>query len=362
MKLRRPFRSVEPTFFAGLLDDPVLLLNVRPEGRSILVDCGRIHHLAKRHIKAIGTVFVTHAHMDHFMGFDTLLRSLHVSPRILELFGPPQMAERVGHKLASYDWNLSEPWWCSIRVTEVYPDRLERSIFSGPEGFARKEEVSTPREGSIILKRDAITVEGDLCDHRIPSLILRFTEKAPFLIDEERMEREGVAKGPWLREFKRLVCSGDADGRSIAILRRRGESAVEETVADAGKLFEAIRSDRPPASLGYISDVGFSEENLARIAKLMKGVSLLVCECSHLAGEKEKARLSHHLCTLDVNRIVDELRPPLFLPMHLSKTYLGRTRHLYEELGMPDGVELLRLPDYQTPRPVMACELAEAPL
>ena len=71
MPRRLPFRCIEPYFFAGLLDDPVLLLKVRPLGRSLLFDCGRIHHLAKRVIRNLDAVFISHAHMDHFMGVDS---------------------------------------------------------------------------------------------------------------------------------------------------------------------------------------------------------------------------------------------------------------------------------------------------
>ena len=34
------FRYLQPSFFAGLLDDPVLYIQVRPTGRGLLFDCG----------------------------------------------------------------------------------------------------------------------------------------------------------------------------------------------------------------------------------------------------------------------------------------------------------------------------------
>ncbi len=82
------FRYLEPSFFAGLLDDPVLWIKVRPLGRALLFDCGQIHHLAKRLIKAVDALFISHAHMDHFMGLDTFTRNIHVSPKTIEIFGP----------------------------------------------------------------------------------------------------------------------------------------------------------------------------------------------------------------------------------------------------------------------------------
>ena len=89
----------------------------------------------------------------------------------------------------------------------------------------------------------------------------------------------------------------------------------------------------------------------------MEGVTLLVCECSFLAEEREKARISRHLCTTDLNYLMERLRPPYVLPMHLSKSYSACTETLYEELHAPPGVTIVRLPEHVAPRPLMACEV-----
>jgi ribonuclease Z len=53
---------------------------------------------------------------------------------------------------------------------------------------------------------------------------------------------------------------------------------------------------------------------------------------------------------------VDRLRPPFFLPMHLSKSYIHHCQRIYDELEIPSGVTLLRLPKYRTPRPLLTHE------
>ena len=124
-KTRLPFRYLEPAFFGGLLDDPLLFLRIRPLRRALLFDCGQITHLSKRVVKAIDTVFITHAHMDLVMGIPTLVRHHHASPRPLDIYGPPGIAERVEHQLMGYDWNLNEPTWFTLFIKEnhstIYP-------------------------------------------------------------------------------------------------------------------------------------------------------------------------------------------------------------------------------------------------
>ena len=360
MSRRLPFRYLEPVFFSGLLDDPVLSVYVRPLGRGILMDCGRIHHLAKRVLKSTSALFITHAHMDHFMGIDTFLRTLHVSPRTTDIYGPPGLADKMGAKLSGYDWNLAEPYWGSFRVHEVFAHRIATTLFSGPDGFARHCPAEQARRDRVLYSNRFLQVEAETCDHRIPSLIYRISELPSFQVDDGRIEAAGLVKGEWLRILRRLFAHGGMEGEAVTVLHRRGDEVVEERAEDAARLYGSIRGERPGASIGYVTDIGFSDENLEKLTALLKGVTLLVCECSFLEADRDKARVSSHLCTGDVNFLVERLRPAFFLPMHLSKSYIHTWERLYEELEAPPGVTLLRLPKLVTPRPLLPCEVPKA--
>lgn len=178
-----PFRYCEPSFFGGLLDDPLLFLRIRPLGGALLFDCGQIAHLAKRVIKPIRAVFVSHAHMDHIMGLPTLVRHHHASPRPLDLYGPSGIADRVEHLLAGFDWNLAEPTWFTPRVHEVLPDRIRSWRFPGPERFARLADGERMRDGRGIWSCPYLTVEAEVLDHKLPVLAFRANEHPCFSIN-----------------------------------------------------------------------------------------------------------------------------------------------------------------------------------
>jgi ribonuclease Z len=351
------FRYLQPSMFSGLLDDPVMFVNVRPTGRALLLDCGQLHHLAKRVLRSIDAVFVSHAHMDHLMGFDHLLRHVHVAPRTIAVYGPSGIAERISHKLAGYEWNLTEETWCIFVVYEVHPRQIEQYEFAGCRGFTSRHRKTIPRDDRVIYQTRHLKVEAEICDHKIPVLIFRITETRAFLLDRQRLLEENLLPGPWLKDLEKRFYAGNWNTGPVEVWKVTNGGYTIETVDNAEALYRKICRDVSPDSIGYISDVGMTPENLGRVCDLMSGVTLLVSECTFLAEDEEKARISSHLCTTDLNRISRLISPSLLLPMHLSKAYIGNTQRLYEELDQLRGTRVLQLPDYLTPRPLLPCEL-----
>jgi ribonuclease Z len=348
---RLPFRYCEPAFFGGLLDDPLLFLRIRPEGRALLFDCGQIAHLAKRVVKPIAAVFITHAHMDHVMGVPTLVRHHHASPLPLDLYGPPAIAERIAHLLQGFDWNLCEPTWFTLRVHEIYHDRILHYSFPGPEGFARHFDGEDARTNLVIWHSRYVTVEAMLLDHRIASLAFRVSERPPFSVSMLRMEGLGVVPGDWIRDLKSRIWKGN-DEVDIMVPYRDGEGVRKVREDDPGGLYEQIRGEQQSASVGYVTDVGWTPDNVQRMEGFLVGLTLLCAECTFLRSDVEKARASYHLCSDDLNDLLARLAPKFLLPIHLSKSYLRHAVDLYQELSPPAGTTVIRMPNHIVPEPV----------
>lgn len=350
-KRRLPFRYLEPSFFGGLLDDPLLYVRIRPLRRALLFDCGQIFHLAKRVVKPIDTVFITHAHMDHSMGIPTLVRHHHASPRPMNIFGPPGIAEQVDHLLSGFDWNLCEATWFTLHVHEIRQDRLLHFSFIGPEGFARRFDGDEPRKGREIWSCRYASVEAELLDHKIPVLAFRVRERSHFSVDSGRLAQQKLVPGRWIHDLKKKVWKGC--GESVVMVQRQtGEEPRGEALRDPDLLYDAIRADHPCASLGYLCDVGWTAENIAKIQVFLEGVTLLCADCTFLAADVAKARASYHLCTEDLNNLASRLVPAYLLPMHLSKSYHRRIFQIYDELRPPPECTILRLPGHIVPAPL----------
>ena len=137
--------SFHPRLVNGSFDDPTLFIPFLYKNRAILFDLGDIAALASRDILKISHVFITHTHMDHFVGFDRLLR-LHLGrEKNLFLYGPRGFRKNVEGKLAGYSWNLVENYTTRLALTvvEVLPDRLTRCQYNCQNKFLASEKATS---------------------------------------------------------------------------------------------------------------------------------------------------------------------------------------------------------------------------
>ena len=96
----------DPQLINSPFDDPGLFVDLVFERRALLFDLGDISRLAPRKLLRIANIFITHRHLDHFIGFDQLLRCFLGREKIIGLWGPPGLIDAVESKIAAYDWNL----------------------------------------------------------------------------------------------------------------------------------------------------------------------------------------------------------------------------------------------------------------
>lgn len=78
-----------PRLVNGPLGDPALYIDFKFAKRAILFDLGEIRSLSPRQILKVSQIFISHTHMDHFIGFDHLLRICLGRDKKIYLFGPP---------------------------------------------------------------------------------------------------------------------------------------------------------------------------------------------------------------------------------------------------------------------------------
>ena len=91
--------DILPQLVNGPEGDPAVYANFKYERRAILFDMGDLHLMSARSLLKLTHVFVSHTHVDHFIGFDQVLR-LHLGRgKTLALYGPAGFADHVEAKL-----------------------------------------------------------------------------------------------------------------------------------------------------------------------------------------------------------------------------------------------------------------------
>jgi ribonuclease Z len=180
-------RTFEARLVNGGFGDPALYLSFLHERRALLFDLGDIAALRPREILAVTDVFVTHTHIDHFVGFDRLLRVMLNRDKTVRLHGPEGLVANVAGKLAGYTWNLVEDYRLKIEVHEVGPKRVRRVTFSCRNRFRTRTRPHLRRFDGFALAEEGFTVEARHLDHAVPCLGFRLHERVRLNVNGERL-------------------------------------------------------------------------------------------------------------------------------------------------------------------------------
>jgi ribonuclease Z len=324
----------EPRLVNDPFGDPVLYVDFRDERRALLFDLGDITALPPRKLMRLSHVFVTHTHMDHFAGFDHLLRVVLGRKAGLVLTGGPGFIEQVGHKLAAYTWNVVHRYEMELvlDVREIRPDgSTRRARFASGTRFAREDLAPQPPAGDVLLAETTLRVRARFVDHEIPCLAYAFEETAHLRVDKDRLTALGLATGAWLRELKHAVLTGAPEDTPIRVAwrDRQGDHAAVRTVSD---LRDVILDVVPGQRFGFVTDLRYTPANVQALAGLLQGVDCLFIESVFLEEHADHAARKNHLTARQAGEIARRIGARDVVPFHFSPRYEDRPEALQAEL------------------------------
>ena len=319
-----------PSLVNGRYGDPALFVDLLMERRAILFDLGDIAALPGRSVLRLTDVFVSHAHMDHFFGFDHLLRLLVGRDRELRMYGPEGFIDRVAARLAGYTWNLADRYEAELvfAVTEIAGDRARRARFRLATRFAREEGGESTLHDGLLLGEPSISVRCAALEHGTPVLAFALQEAEHVNIWRNRVDELGFDTGPWLTDLKRAIFDRRPDGTPILARRRSGET---ETLP-LGLLREKIVSITPGQKLAYVTDVADTAENRAGIVRLARGADALFIESVFAREDAGLAEMRKHLTTASAGEIARKAGVARVEPFHFSPRYAGQEARMLAEV------------------------------
>ncbi len=224
---------LHPFLVNGRFGDPALYVEFKFEKRALLFDLGDLHPLPPRKILRLSDIFVSHRHIDHFIGFDQILRNLLGRDQEVRLYGPEGIIEAVQHRLRSYSWNLAERYETDLRfaVTEVLsPSKARGAMFRLQNRFAQEALAERSLKDGVLLDREAFQVRMAVLDHGIPCLAFALEEKAHVNVWRTRLRELDLPVGPWLRELKQAVVRGVPEDTPVRVWWRQAGELRERQV------------------------------------------------------------------------------------------------------------------------------------
>jgi ribonuclease Z len=328
-----------PRLINGPFGDPGLHVALRWQGTALQFDLGRLDRFPAAEILKLTHVFVSHTHIDHFVGFDRLIRLFLGRDATVTLFGPPGIIRNVSGKLAGYTWNLIESYPFVLDVCEVYPDRIEHVRCRAATAFALEPGAAQPFTGT--LHEDAtLAVSAVHLDHRIPCLGFALAEKSHLNVRKDELERLGVPAGAWLNHLKDAIRTGQSG--DTVITARWSQAGVERRVDfTLAELRERLVVETPGQKLAYVVDTLFSKDNVAKILALADNADVFFCESLFLDADREQALKRYHLTARQAGTLARLAGVKRLEVFHFSPRYDGMAERVYAEAQAAFKAELV---------------------
>lgn len=330
---------MNPSFSSYLVNDvfgdPGMYVEVRWSKRALLFDLGHNDNLGPTRLLRAGEIFISHTHMDHFIGFDAVLRVALGRGKTLKLFGPPGLIDNVHGKLRGYTWNLVDGYPLTIDVQEFHKHEIRQTSFRASNGFRLSEQGTFPAppiSGPVftVLEDPMFTVKAVTLNHRIPSFAYSLEEQFHVNVNKQKLHEAGLRVGAWLKDVKQHIRQGKPDDFrfTVALYDEHRRAEQEFMLGEVKERFLTISRGQ---KLAYVVDARYDKENEAKIVALAHGADNFYCESPYLDCDAEKARDRYHLTARQAGLMARKAQVRGLVVFHFSPRYTGQGEALERE-------------------------------
>lgn len=321
-----------PRLVNGPFDDPALYVALAFEKRAILFDLGDLSRLPARDILKISHCFISHTHMDHFCGFDRLLRVCLGREKQLHLYGPEGFLDNLEGKLRAYNWNLVDHYRHPFEViaAEITTRWIRTRRYACRAKFVPEigKDKRQPFEG-VLLQEPSLRVEARILDHGIPCLGFSLAEPTHINIDKVALDRLSLATGPWLKSFKLALYSKHDPNTMIDAPALDPPGGCRCFRLD--DLADAITLISPGQKISYITDTAGHSANRKVIGELIHRADHLFIESPFRTCDHHLAASKYHLTAGQAGEIAAEADVKRYTLFHFSPRYSDDAKMFQKE-------------------------------
>lgn len=302
-------------------EDPGVYLRIFGQKSAFLVDCGNNARLSTKDLQRVSHVFISHTHIDHFIGLDNLIRAnVHIDKTIY-IYGPQGIVSQVHNKFGGYTWNLRREYGLEVEIMEIAPKRCQRGRLSYRDGFACiYEQEHVKLSDNIIVQHPQFHVQYTLLQHKIPCLAYAFIAHAHWKVSKKKLAQFPHRPGPWIKCLKRLLTE---NGHKQMI--------IDDQQYSIAQLRKLLLIELKEQKISYVTDTIYNSETATNIAKLAYNSTIFFCEAHFMQREQQKARETYHLTTQQAGTLARRARVSQIIGFHYSPKYVGRKRKDLEQ-------------------------------
>jgi ribonuclease Z len=332
---------MRPSFSSYLVNDPFgdpgLYVDIKWARRALLFDLGNNETLTPTLLLRASDLFVSHTHMDHFIGFDRVLRVALGRGKTLRLYGPPGLIANVTGKLQGYTWNLVDGYPLSIHVQECHSLETRSAMFFATDGFRLREApprirptVAPASSLFPVIEDPMFTIRAVALNHRIPCFGYALEEQFHININRERLHATGLPVGSWLKDVKRHLWEGRPDD-FLFTATLYFEHRKEEREFRLGDVRHRFVTTTRGQKLAYVVDVRYDGENEAKIVELARDADIFYCEAPYLEQDADKAKERYHLTARQAGVMAKKAGVRKLVVFHFSPRYTGQGEAIVKE-------------------------------
>ncbi len=290
-------------------EDISIQIQVANHPGNYVVDCGEASGYTIKEIQQTKAIFISHCHIDHFIGFDTFIRhQLGTGERIV-VCGPTGIAKQVQAKLQAYTWNLAKEKDLSYEIREIHSKtEILRYELNAPDWELK---ILEKKNEAFLYQNEAFHVQFCILDHKTNSIAYRFN-----LWDSTQMQMKNspYPAGPWIGELKKAFAHPEKE----VVLEVHGKKIA------AKDLFHLMESKKGK-SIAIVMDHAANPENHQQIAALCAGVDELYIECFYTDEDQEFAQTNYHSYVSASAAIAKKSNVGKAIPIHFSRKYSAET-------------------------------------
>jgi len=320
MRSARTFSEIR--LVNGSTGDPVLFIDYPGTDDAILFDGGDNGRLSLKRLSDLEAVFITHHHIDHFIGLDRIVRANMDRDKVLHIFGPEHTIRKVYDRIVAYEYPYFPFQKIVLRVTEVLPSKLRTGLLECTRRFPQPEIAEVEWEGPLLHENAYLQVEAAFTDHTVHGLAYALVEKVGYHPDPERLASGTLRPGAWVQEALRLLRDGESLER---ILEIDGGQFSLKTLADQ---YFAVS---PGTRVAYITDTALSDASRPGLLRLAHKAARLYCDSFYSQAQMKQALQYRHMTATQAGELAKAAKVDQLILIHFSQRYFGKYEPLIEE-------------------------------